>query len=156
MFLKTVKIFLLTMVMLFQASKLDCRARSKGSLGEDKLAATVKDFLTIWLVERDAKGVMKYISTSPILSKCAAPDELDENYPLSREEIVPVFQKAFANVLNNIPSVHQLSNIVGNPHYIPANDRKVTFVEHSNDHSTGSKRKPGFKEPVKCAQLTRC
>ncbi len=97
---------------------------------EERLVSTVQEFFTSWFVNRDIKKAMKYISTTPIIGKCAAPDDLEKREPISQRAIMGAFQQLFTNGLGAVARKSRLSDLLESPGYISPNDRNVTTVNH--------------------------
>ena len=100
---------------------------------EAGLVNTVEEFFTTWLVKRDAKSATKYISSTPVIGKCAAPDELDNQDQLPRKVIVDVFQRLFTSSLSAVPQKQQLSDLIKAPGYISSKDRNVVIIDHATN-----------------------
>lgn len=126
------KIFgvLMTMVILLGSTSVPtCRHTS--SSDTEELAATVKAFFTVWLLERNVPGALKYVSAHPILGNCATPEFLDRKGNLSQKDIVNVFQQAFSSALTNLPKQKQITDVIESAGYIPSNDLHTLVVDHS-------------------------
>lgn len=97
---------------------------------EKKLASTVKDFFTTWLVNRDAKAATKYISDAPIIGACAAPEGMGRSDQIPRKAIVDVFHQLFMSGLSAISPKSHLSDLIKAPGYISSKDQNVIIIDH--------------------------
>lgn len=96
----------------------------------EALAETADEFFRTWLLRRDVKEAMRYISANPILGTCMTPDYLDEKKVLSRADVLGVFRKAFTHTLKKIPKAKTLSDLIDSSGGIPSEDSNVVFARH--------------------------
>jgi hypothetical protein len=106
---------------------------ARDSSDEEQLASAVNDFLTIWLLRRDAEQAVNYISAKPVLGRCMTPDYLTSKEQLSRDDILGVFRKVFTRTLEKVPEAKALSELVDSSGAISSEDSNVIFARHSRE-----------------------
>jgi len=116
--------------LLFALSTVEARSIHRLS-NEEELAKTAEKFFNAWLLKRDDKQAMTFISAHPILGRCSTPDSLEGKKHLSNDEIRSVFHTAFVASLTQIPRVSNLSGLLDVSGGVSAEDSNVKFSSHS-------------------------
>ena len=98
----------------------------------EALAVTAEEFFRVWLLRRDVKAAMNFISPSPILGSCMTPDHLDDKI-LTRANVRGVFREALTHTLKITPRAKTLSAVVESHGAIPAEDDNVIFAKHRRE-----------------------
>jgi len=98
----------------------------------EALAATAEEFFRVWLLRRDVKAAMNFISPNPILGSCMTPDHLDEKI-LSRANVRDVFREVLTYTLKVTPKEKTLAAVIESFEAIPAEDSNVIFAKHRRE-----------------------
>jgi hypothetical protein len=97
---------------------------------DEELAVAVKDFLTVWLIDRNVTEAMTYLSKKPILGKCMTPDSL-EHKRISNHDILAVFRTVLTRAMGKSDERRDLSQLVDASGALPFDDDSIVVVRHS-------------------------
>lgn len=123
-------IVIITLLVLLSSSIVRADLR-KASEDEIKLAKTIEQFFSDWLIKRDVEATMKYVSPDAILCNKSLPEELISKGKLSKEDILPLFQSCFSNALQTTKKNKSLSDSISSSYDFVAITDDVISIEHS-------------------------
>lgn len=113
---------------------------------DEELAVAVKNFLTVWLSDRNVTEAMTYISKKPILGKCMTPDSLEKKR-ISNQDILAVFRRVLTRAMGKSSARQDLSQLIDASGGPPLDNDSIVVVRHSMEqHFQIFKLKPAKPE----------
>lgn len=97
---------------------------------KDNPAATANAFFKTWLLDRDVKGAMTYISPQSVLGTCMLPESLERKKTLTRRDISSVFRKVLDGVVSKIPRQKSLDQLIAAKGTDLFSAENIVLVEH--------------------------
>lgn len=95
----------------------------------ESLLATAKGFLNDWLVKRDCKAAMKYVSVAPILGKCARSPDTVGKTKMSPEESRAAVEWILAKGIDLSTTGSSLAEIIKSLQITPTKERNIAQGE---------------------------
>lgn len=125
------KLVIMVFVMVLLSSSIVGADSRKASEDEEKLAKTIEQFFTDLLIKRDIEAVMKYVSAGAILCRPVLPNELRNKKQLSKEDIHPLFETFFSNLVQTTKESKNLTDVVSSSYDFVAIGDNVISIEHA-------------------------
>jgi hypothetical protein len=125
------KIVIMVFVLVLLSSSIVGADSRKPSEDETKLAKTIEQFFTDLLIKRDIEAIMKYVSPSAILCNRSLPSELRDKKQLFKEDIHPLFQTFFSNLVQATRESKNLTDAVSSSYDFVAITDDVISIEHA-------------------------